>query len=140
MGELPEPIMLETGSFVTLAGHGDAQEGDLELGFEIDLGAAPAPRPRRADQRRADPPARRRGARAGACTAASRSAAWCRPTRASTCRGTYLPIPAITQADRDNLEFALANEVDYVALSFVRRPEEVEDLKKLIQAAGSRAR
>jgi pyruvate kinase len=54
--------------------------------------------------------------------------------------GTYLPIPSITQPDRDNLAFALAHDVDYVALSFVRRPEDVEDLKKLVLAAGSRAR
>ena len=54
--------------------------------------------------------------------------------------GTYLPIPSITQADRDNLAFALEHDVDYVALSFVRRPEDVEDLKKLVLAAGSRAR
>ena len=54
--------------------------------------------------------------------------------------GTYLPIPAITQADRDNLEFALEHEVDYVALSFVRRPRTSRTSSELIQAAGSRAR
>ena len=139
VGELPEPIMLETGSFVTLAGHGDAQEGDLELGFEIDL----ALHLRRGhDVLINDGLIRLRvvEARDRRVHCSVEIGGLVSSNKGVNLPGTYLPIPAITQADRDNLEFALANEVDYVALSFVRRPEEVEDLKKLIQAAGSRAR
>ena len=40
--------------------------------------------------------------------------------------GVPLPIPSLTRKDRDDLEFALELGVDYVALSFVRRAEDVE--------------
>ena len=44
--------------------------------------------------------------------------------------------PALTDKDRDDARFALELGVDFLALSFVRRPDDVEDLKKLIAAAG----
>ncbi len=46
--------------------------------------------------------------------------------------GTNLPVPAVTEKDREDLEFALSRGVDLVALSFVRQPEDVHQLKKLI--------
>ena len=46
-----------------------------------------------------------------------------------------LSIPAITDKDRADLTFALAQGVDWVALSFVRSAAEVRELKALIQAA-----
>lgn len=39
---------------------------------------------------------------------------------------TKLPIPALTEKDRRDLEFALKNGVDLIALSFVRSPEDIE--------------
>jgi pyruvate kinase len=53
--------------------------------------------------------------------------------------GVPVPIPSLTRKDMDDLEFALALEVDYVALSFVRSAADVRDLKDLIHQAGSRA-
>src|SRR5919204_816145 len=53
--------------------------------------------------------------------------------------GVPLPIPALTRKDLDDLEFALAHEVDYVALSFVRSAADVHDLHALIEQAGSKA-
>ncbi len=50
--------------------------------------------------------------------------------------GVMLPISAITPKDRDDLAFGMELGVDMVALSFVRSPEDVVDLKKLIAAAG----
>ncbi|MEO1309387.1 MAG: pyruvate kinase [Pseudomonadota bacterium] len=43
-----------------------------------------------------------------------------------------LPISALTQKDRRDLAFALEAGVDYVALSFVQRPEDVEEARALI--------
>lgn len=43
-----------------------------------------------------------------------------------------LPIPALTEKDRKDLEFALGLGVDYVALSFVQRPEDVSEARTLI--------
>jgi pyruvate kinase len=39
----------------------------------------------------------------------------------------------ITEKDRKDLEFGLKNNVDYVALSFVREPKDIEELRALIR-------
>jgi pyruvate kinase len=49
--------------------------------------------------------------------------------------GVNLRVPALTPKDRDDLRFALAHGVDYVAVSFVRRPEDVLLAKSLIRRA-----
>jgi pyruvate kinase len=53
--------------------------------------------------------------------------------------GVPVPIPSITRKDMDDLDFALDLGVDFIALSFVRSPADVRDLKDLIKAAGSHA-
>jgi pyruvate kinase len=53
--------------------------------------------------------------------------------------GVALPIPSLTPKDRSDLELALELEVDYVALSFVRRAEDVRELRQLIEQTGSHA-
>jgi len=46
--------------------------------------------------------------------------------------GAVLPIPALTEKDRSDLAFALDNGVDYIGLSFVQRPEDVAEARKLV--------
>jgi len=53
--------------------------------------------------------------------------------------GVPVPIPSLTRKDVDDLEFALGLGVDFVALSFVRSPADVRDLRSLIDQAGSEA-
>jgi len=53
--------------------------------------------------------------------------------------GVPLPIPSLTRKDTADLEFALGLGVDFVALSFVRSPADVRDLRALIEQAGSHA-
>lgn len=43
-----------------------------------------------------------------------------------------LPIPILTEKDRRDLEFALSLGVDWVALSFVQRPEDLVEARNLI--------
>src|ERR1700730_16777774 len=43
-----------------------------------------------------------------------------------------LPIPALTAKDRDDLAFALEHGANYIGLSFVQRPEDVIEAKRLI--------
>lgn len=43
-----------------------------------------------------------------------------------------VPIPALTEKDRDDLEFALEQRADWIALSFVQRPEDVAEARSLI--------
>ncbi|HEY9826522.1 MAG TPA: pyruvate kinase [Stenomitos sp.] len=50
--------------------------------------------------------------------------------------GVYLSIKALTDKDRRDLAFGLDQGVDWVALSFVRNPEDVLEIKELIAAAG----
>ncbi len=45
--------------------------------------------------------------------------------------------PAVTEKDRRDALFAIDNGVDVIAMSFVRRPEDVLELKGLIQGAGA---
>jgi pyruvate kinase len=53
--------------------------------------------------------------------------------------GVPLPIPSLTRKDTEDLRFALELGVDFVALSFVRSPADVRDLRELIEHAGSHA-
>ncbi len=45
--------------------------------------------------------------------------------------------PALTEKDRTNLEWAVRNQLDFVALSFVRRPEDVAELRQILDQHGS---
>jgi pyruvate kinase len=46
--------------------------------------------------------------------------------------GRALPISALTEKDRADLDHALKIGVDYVALSFVQRPEDIEEARAII--------
>jgi len=48
----------------------------------------------------------------------------------------HIRMPAITEKDRADLVFALEQQVDYVALSFVQEPADIEQLRSLMQAQG----
>jgi pyruvate kinase len=53
--------------------------------------------------------------------------------------GVPIPIPSLTRKDVADLDWALETGVDFVALSFVRSPADVRDLRALIEQAGSHA-
>jgi pyruvate kinase len=53
---------------------------------------------------------------------------------------TRLSTPALTDKDRRDLDWAIDHELDYVALSFVREPEDLYELKRLIKQRGSELR
>ena len=52
---------------------------------------------------------------------------------------TVVPVPAMTEKDRRDLAFAMEHGADWVALSFVQRPEDVAEARRLMGAAGSSA-
>lgn len=59
-------------------------------------------------------------------------------------KGVNLPnvrisIPSLTEKDLKDLEFGLTQDVDYVALSFVRTAKDVRDIISRVRAAGSQA-
>lgn len=54
--------------------------------------------------------------------------------------GAYLKISSITDKDREDLKFGLKHNVDFVALSFVRRPEDVLELRGMLEKVKSKAK
>lgn len=53
--------------------------------------------------------------------------------------GVSLPIDSLTEKDLSDLKWAVEQDVDYIALSFVRRAEDCSRAKTLIAEAGGRA-
>ncbi len=49
-----------------------------------------------------------------------------------------ISVPALTEKDIEDLNFGLDNDVEWVGLSFVRRAEDILELKKLIAARGKK--
>lgn len=59
-------------------------------------------------------------------------------------RGVNLPdsdltISSLTPKDKKDLEFGLKNDVDFFALSFVRRPKDITDLRNILKKNNSKA-
>lgn len=50
--------------------------------------------------------------------------------------GVALSVPSLTEKDRDDLAFALQLGVDFVALSFVRRPEDIAETRSEMHRIG----
>ncbi|WP_299486829.1 pyruvate kinase [Acaryochloris sp. IP29b_bin.137] len=50
--------------------------------------------------------------------------------------GVYLSVKALTDKDREDLQFGLAQGVDWIALSFVRNPADMIEIKEIIANAG----
>ena len=50
--------------------------------------------------------------------------------------GVYLSVKAMTDKDREDLMFGLDQGVDWVALSFVRNPQDMIEIKELISSTG----
>lgn len=53
---------------------------------------------------------------------------------------TKVSIPSLTEEDLVNLDFALANDVEWIGLSFVRKAEDIIELKRIISRSGRTAR
>ncbi|MEI8339508.1 MAG: pyruvate kinase [bacterium] len=52
---------------------------------------------------------------------------------------TDLSVPALTDKDMKDMEFGLKNKVDFFALSFVRRPEDIIQLREILKKRNSDA-
>lgn len=53
---------------------------------------------------------------------------------------TKISLPSLTEKDREDLEFALANNVDWLGLSFVRSARDIIELKHLVAAKRAKAK
>jgi pyruvate kinase len=137
IGELPFPVTLDKGDEIVVAAHEAARDGELPVlptavgevlqqGHDIliDDGLV---------RLRVDRVERGRAL----CTVIAGGVVSAH--KGVNVPGVPVPIPALTRKDMDDLDFALDLGVDFVALSFVRSPADVRDLKDLIEAAGSHA-
>ena len=59
-----------------------------------------------------------------------------RPKKGMNLPGMNLSTPAITEKDYENLEFALKHRIDYIALSFVRSPKDITELRNWLLQRG----
>jgi pyruvate kinase len=53
---------------------------------------------------------------------------------------TKISLPSLTEKDREDLEFALNNDVDWIGLSFVRSARDIIELKHIISNRQAKAR
>jgi pyruvate kinase len=53
---------------------------------------------------------------------------------------TNISLPSLTEKDLEDLAFILTQKIDWVALSFVRRTEDITDLKRRIKEGNSKAK
>src|SRR6478735_768077 len=54
--------------------------------------------------------------------------------------GVRVNLPSITEKDASDIQFGLDNDIDFIALSFVRSPEDIIECRKLVDAAGKKTR
>lgn len=54
--------------------------------------------------------------------------------------GVSVKLPSITQKDRQDIAFAIEQDIDFIALSFVRRAEDVLEVRDIIERAGGHQR
>ena len=128
VGELSAPVFLEEGAEVVLAPAGEA------VGDEIPTTYAPL-----ADEIRSkDVVLLDDGLLELRCKRTEGNRTWLSVVRGGVLKsrkGINLPTvdvkaPSLTEKDLSDLDFALEHGVEYIGLSFVRRPEDVTDLKE----------
>ena len=60
-----------------------------------------------------------------------------KPNKGINLPGVAVSAPALSGKDRHDVQWAIANKLDYVALSFVRRVEDVRELRQIIKGSMS---
>ncbi len=61
-----------------------------------------------------------------------------KPRKGVTSPGLDLCLPSVTEKDKDDLRFGLSLGVDWVAVSYVRKAEDLAPLKEIIREAGQK--
>ena len=137
VGELREPIVLTKGEQVTVVAEESAQDGELPVAPAV-IGDVLEPGH---DVLIDDGLVRLRVERVEGCSASCAVivGGLVSSHKGVNLPGVPLPIPSLTRKDIEDLDFALRTGVDFVALSFVRSPSDVRDLRALIEQSGIHA-
>ncbi len=134
VGALPEPVELRPGDSVTFAPEGSHRPGELpttypQLAEDLEDGEVVL----LADglmellvEDVAPPRVTMRVLHGGTLTS----------NKGINLPGVRMSVPSLTEKDERDLEFALREEVDYIALSFVRKPADVAELASRIPKGG----
>jgi pyruvate kinase len=134
VGALAEPVVLKMGELVTFAPEGEHVEGELpttfaELATDVDVGDVVLLADGLMELIVEDvvaPRVRMRVLHGGTLTS----------NKGINLPGVRVSVPSLTEKDLRDLDFALSQGVDYLALSFVREPEDVLDLARRIPEGG----
>ncbi len=137
IGELPTPVLLERGDTCVIAAEDQATGDDLPVAPSV-IGSVLTPG---VDVLIDDGLVRLR------VRTMERARAVCDVITGGTVRshkgvnlpGVSLPIPSLTRKDFDDVDWAVEQGVDFVALSFVRSAADVRALRTYLEARGSSA-
>ncbi|HZT53790.1 MAG TPA: pyruvate kinase, partial [Gaiellaceae bacterium] len=137
IGELPEPVVLHTGDHVTVCAEEAAADGELPIAPAV-VGDVLEPGH---DVLIDDGLVRLRvdAVEHGRASCAVLVGGLVTSHKGVNLPGVPVPIPSLTRKDVADLEWAVETGVDFVALSFVRSPAHVRDLRALLEQAGSHA-
>ncbi|MGH7630150.1 MAG: pyruvate kinase [Gemmatimonadales bacterium] len=130
VGRLPEPVMLETGQEVVFAPEDRAGNGDIPTTY-----AALA-----ADVREGSTILLDDGLLNVEVVAVAgdrvrgrvRYGGELKPNKGMNLPGVEVSAPAVTDKDREEVARAVALGVDYIGVSFVRKPEDIEEVRRLV--------
>jgi pyruvate kinase len=137
IGDLPEPVTLQTGEHIVVCAESACRDGELPVAPSV-IGDVLKPGH---DVLIDDGLVRLRvdEVESGRARCAVLVGGRVSSHKGVNLPGVPIPIPSLTRKDTVDLEFALDLGVDYVALSFVRSAADVRDLRALIEQADSHA-
>jgi pyruvate kinase len=137
IGELPEPLVLHAGDRVTVSGEESATDGELPVAPAV-IGDVLEPGH---DVLIDDGLVRLHvdAVEGGRASCAVVVGGLVSSHKGVNLPGVPVPIPSLTRKDVADLDWAVETGVDFVALSFVRSPADVRDLRALLEQAGSHA-
>lgn len=132
VGELTEPRVLEEGSEVVFAPEAEARGEDIPTTYEdLSRDVGPGARLLLDDGLMAVDVVRVSGRRVHGIV---RHGGLLRSHKGINLPGVQVSAPAVTERDREDIELALAHGADYLGVSFVRRAEDLREVRSLIPA------
>ena len=137
IGELSDPVVLHTGDHIKVCAEEAATDGELPIAPAV-IGDVLQPGH---DVLIDDGLVRLRveDVKGGRATCAVVVGGVVSSHKGVNLPGVPVPIPSLTRKDVADLDWAVKTGVDFVALSFIRSPADVRDLRALLDQAGSHA-